>query len=125
MCRDPGNDYDIDGRGPLHKRILVGDRGAEIMTSYRRAGWCAMRSTTASSSVLLRCGRTACVCLHEGYHVDLPVYRRVVTDTVFGEEVHYHELAASSGWKRSDARDVSDWYEDQRAASTDGIQLRP
>ena len=58
-----------------------------------------------------------------GYHVDLPVYRRVVTDTAFGEEVHY-ELAASSGWKRSDARDVSDWYEDQRAASADGIQLR-
>jgi hypothetical protein len=59
----------------------------------------------------------------KGYHVDLPVYRRVVTSTAFGEEIHY-ELAASSGWKRSDARDVSDWYEDERAKSADGVQLR-
>jgi hypothetical protein len=59
----------------------------------------------------------------KGYHVDLPVYRRVTTSTVFGDECHY-ELAASSGWKRSDARDVSDWYEDERARSADGVQLR-
>ena len=58
-----------------------------------------------------------------GYHVDLPVYRRLVTSTIFGDEIHY-ELAASSGWKRSDARDVSKWYEDARAKSADGQQLR-
>ena len=59
-----------------------------------------------------------------GYHVDLPVYRRVVTSTIFGDLVIHYELAASSGWKRSDARDVSKWYEDARAKSADGQQLR-
>ena len=51
-----------------------------------------------------------------GYHVDLPVYRRVVTSTVLGDDIYY-ELAASGGWKRSDARAVSDWYEGERASS--------
>ena len=69
--------------------------------------------------------RSNCVRVYyeAGYHVDLPVYRRVVTSTVFGEDIHY-ELAASSGWKRSDARDVTEWYEDERAKSADGQQLR-
>jgi len=33
-------------------------------------------------------------------------------------------LAASSGWKRSDARDVSAWYENERSNSSDGRRLR-
>ena len=58
----------------------------------------------------------------EGYHVDLPVYRRVVTEGFLADEVHY-ELASGSGWKRSDARDVTDWYEEKRRESEDGHLL--
>ncbi|MDE0444337.1 MAG: hypothetical protein OXL38_19805 [Gammaproteobacteria bacterium] len=58
-----------------------------------------------------------------GYHVDLPVYRRVIKTTFLGEEKVYNELASSSGWKRSDARHVTDWYEEARGESADGYQL--
>ena len=62
-----------------------------------------------------------------GFHVDMPVYRRVTTKDVFGSESYHHELA-SSEWKRSDARDVTEWFEKQnndKSPDTDnGRQLR-
>lgn len=123
MCRDPDNDYDIDDGVYFHKDDLVGDRGAEMTTLQARQ----MVRDAVDDGRFKRAPEVRSNCVRvfyeKGYHVDLPVYRRVVTETAFGEEVHY-DLAASSGWKRSDARDVSDWYEDERAASSDGVQLR-
>lgn len=123
MCRDADNDYDIDDGVYFHKDDLVGDRGAEMTSLQARQ----MVRDAVDDGRFKRAPEVRSNCVRvfyeKGYHVDLPVYRRVVTETVFGEEVHY-ELAASSGWKRSDARDVSDWYEDERAASADGVQLR-
>jgi len=123
MTRDPDNDYDIDDGVYFAKEDLVGERGAE-MTSLQARN---MVRVAVDDGKFKRPPevRSNCVRIYyeAGYHVDLPVYRRVVTKTVFGEEIYY-ELAASSGWKRSDARDVSDWYEDERASSADGIQLR-
>jgi hypothetical protein len=119
MCRDPDNDYDIDDGVYFKKDDLVGDRGAlQARKGVRDA--VDDGKFKQAPEVRSNCVR---VFYKRGYHVDLPVYRRVVTDTVFGEEVQY-ELAASSGWKRSDARDVSHWYEEERAGSADGIQLR-
>ena len=123
MCRDPDNDYDIDDGVYFHKTDLVGERGAEMTSLQARS----MVRDAVDDGKFKRAPEVRSNCVRvfyeKGYHVDLPVYRRVVTETVFGDEVHY-ELAASSGWKRSDARDVSDWYEDERSASTDGTQLR-
>ncbi len=61
-----------------------------------------------------------------GYHVDLPVYRRASgSDGLHAEE--YYELA-SDDWKRSDARDVTAWFEREcerlSADNDDGGQLR-
>lgn len=123
MVRDPDNDYDIDDGVYFRKEDLVGDRGAEMTSLQARQ---MVRDAVddgkfkTAPQVRSNCVR---VFYEKGYHVDLPVYRRVVTEAAFGEEVHY-ELAASSGWKRSDARDVSDWYQDERAVSADGVQLR-
>ena len=123
MLRDPDNDYDIDDGVYFRKEDLVGGRGAE-MTSLQ-ARQMARDAVDDGKFKLAPEVRSNCVrVLYEaGYHVDLPVYRRVVTSSVFGDVTHY-ELAASSGWKRSDARDVSKWYEDERAKSADGQQLR-
>ena len=123
MVRDPDNDYDIDDGVYFRKEDLVGPRGAEMTSLQARQ---MVRDTVddgrfkQAPEVRSNCVR---VYYEAGYHVDLPVYRRVVTSTVFGEEAHY-ELAASSGWKRSDARDVTDWYEDERVRAADGQQLR-
>ena len=123
MIRDPDNDYDIDDGVYFRKEDLVGARGAEMTSLQARQ----MVRDAVDYSKFKKAPevRSNCVRVHyeAGYHVDLPVYRRVVTSTIFGDDVHY-ELAASSGWKRSDARDVSDWYEDERAKTADGQQLR-
>jgi hypothetical protein len=62
-----------------------------------------------------------------GFHVDVPVYRRVTIKDAFGNERYHHELA-SSEWKRSDARDVTAWFENendnQSPDSDNGRQLR-
>ena len=123
MVRDPDNDYDIDDGVYFRKEDLVGPRGAEMTSLQARQR---VRDAVDDGRFKQAPGvRSNCVRVYyeAGYHVDLPVYRRVMTSTVFGEETHY-ELAASSGWKRSDARDVTDWYEDKRAKSADGRQLR-
>lgn len=123
MTQDLANDYDIDDGVYFRKEDLVGDRGAEMTSLQARQ---MVRDAVDDGKfktppeVRSNCVR---VYYEKGYHVDLPVYRRVVTANAFGDEVHY-ELAASSGWKRSDARDVSDWYEDERVKSADGLQLR-
>ena len=123
MVQDPDNDYDIDDGVYFRKEDLVGERGAEMTSLQARQ---MVRDAVDDGKfkqppeVRSNCVR---VLYKAGYHVDLPVYRRVVTSAIFGDEVHY-ELAASSGWKRSDARDVSVWYEDERANSADGQQLR-
>jgi hypothetical protein len=62
-----------------------------------------------------------------GYHVDIPVYRRVVTKDSWGNEQVYFELA-SADWKRSDARDVTDWFDKENQTQSpdteNGRQLR-
>jgi hypothetical protein len=77
-----------------------------------------MRSTT---------GNCVRVSYETGFHVDVPVYRRVTTRDVLGKETYHHELA-SSEWERSDARDVTAWFEtedDNKSPDTDnGRQLR-
>ena len=123
MVRDSDNDYDIDDGVYFHKEDLVGPRGAEMTSLQARQ---MVRDAVDDErfnqepEVRSNCIR---VYYKAGYHVDLPVYRRVVISTDSGDEVHY-ELAASSGWKRSDARDVTAWYEDEREKSADGTQLR-
>jgi len=123
MVRDPNNDYDIDDGVYFAKDDLVGERGAEMTSLQARQMVCNAVDDgkfKRAPEVRQNCVR---VFYDAGYHVDLPVYRRVTTSTILGEDVHF-ELAASSGWKRSDARDVSNWYENERANSHDGQQLR-
>ena len=124
MVRDPDNDYDIDDGVYFRKEDLVGARGAEMTSLQARQ---MVRDAVddgkfeKAPEVRPNCVR---VFYKAGYHVDLPVYRQVVTSTIFGEEEIHYELAASSGWKRSDARDVTEWYEEARSNSANGTLLR-
>ncbi len=122
MVQDQDNDYDIDDGVYFDKEKLVGKRGA-VMTPLQARQM--VRDAVddgqfkQTPEVRPNCVR---VLYQAGYHVDLPVYRRVVTEGFFSEKVH-NELASSGGWKRSDARHVSEWYEEKRGESADGPQL--
>ncbi len=73
--------------------------------------------------------RTNCVRVYynAGYHVDVPVYRKVTRETFWGEEETWDELA-STDWKKADPLAVTDWFKgenERQSPDTDnGGQLR-
>jgi hypothetical protein len=126
MVQHPENDYDIDDGIYFEKTELVGPRGAAMSSLDARQ---MVRDAVDDGSfktkpvVLANCVR---VQYDAGYRVDIPVYRRVVKKGVFGEDETFYELA-SSDWKRSDARDVTAWFEGENKKSPDeenGRQFR-
>lgn len=127
MVQHPAKDYDIDDGVYFDMDVLVGERGAEMTALQARQ---MVRDAIDDGSfktppeVHKNCVR---VIYEAGYHVDVPVYRRVVTKDAVGNETCHHELA-SSDWKRSDARDVTDWFETENNAQSpdtdNGRQLR-
>jgi len=125
MVRHP--DYDIDDGVYFNKEDLVGDRGAEM--SGLQARQMVREALDDGSFKKPPEVRPNCVRAYyaAGYHVDLPVYRRVTVTDALGNETYHHELAASE-WKRSDARDVTDWFDRENTRqspdTTNGRQLR-
>lgn len=127
MVQHDDKKYDIDDGVYFLKEDLVGSRGVEMSALDARK---LVRDALDDGSfktppeVRNNCVR---VYYEEGYHVDVPVYRLVVTEDVFGNEQEHAELA-STDWKRSDARDVTDWFEgenDRQSPDTEnGRQLR-
>lgn len=117
-------DYDIDDGVYFRKEDLVGSKGGQMPPRQTRE---MVRDAVDDGSFKKAPDvRTNCVRVYydAGFHVDLPVYRRVVEENIFwNKEVHY-ELASGSSWVRSDARSVTDWYENERRISSDGIQMR-
>jgi len=127
MVRHPDKDYDIDDGVYFNKEDLLGDRGAEMSGLQTRQ---MVRDALNDGSFKKPPEvRPNCVRAHyvAGYHVDLPVYRRVTVTDSWGNENYHHELAASE-WKRSDARDVTDWFDRENTRqspdTTNGRQLR-
>jgi hypothetical protein len=127
MVQHPENNYDIDDGVCFDKEVLVGERGAEMTALQARQ---MVRDAVDDGGFKRKPEvRTNCVRVYyaEGYHVDLPVYRRVTTKDAAGNETYHHELA-SSDWKRSDARDVTKWFEDENNRQSpdedNGRQLR-
>ena len=99
MTQHPENDYDIDDGVYFAKEDLVGDRGAEMSALQVRQ---MVRDAVDDGSFKTKPeARANCVRVfyEAGYHVDLPVYRRVTTKDIFGNESYAHELA-SSDWNQ-------------------------
>lgn len=121
MLQDDNNDYDIDDGAYFRKGVLVGDRGAEMSSlAARKMVRDAMDDGSFKTPPEVKAN---CVRVHytAGFHVDIPVYRRIIDEDT---DETYYELAASSGWKRSDARDVTKWYEETRKNTSDADQFR-
>jgi len=127
MTQHREKDYDIDDGVYFDKERLVGERGAEMSALQARQ----MVRDAIDDGSFKRAPevRRNCVRVYyaAGYHVDVPVYRRVTTKSLWGGDSYHYELA-SSDWKRSDARDVTSWFEKEnngRSPDTgNGRQLR-
>lgn len=125
MTQHPENDYDIDDGIYFDRADLTGRNGAEktglqARTMVRDA--LQDQKFKRPPEVRLNCVR---IYYEAGYHVDMPVYRRVTKTDAAGNDTLYCELA-SSDWRRSDARDVTNWLEDRRAdqGGENGRQMR-
>ena len=127
MVQHPNDDYDIDDGVYFNQEELVGPRGGEMSSLDARK---MVRDAVDDGSfrdapeVLNNCVRIYYVA---GYHVDMPVYRRRVEQDFWGKETEVFEIA-SSEWKRSDARLVTDWFHEENAKQSpdtdNGRQLR-
>lgn len=127
MVQHPDNDYDIDDGVYFTKDALVGKQGGDKSALDARK---MVRDAVDDGSFKKDPEvKTNCVRVYYdlGYHVDIPVYRKVSETDFFGQEIEYCELASSS-WTRSDARDVTRWFSSENTSqspdSKRGRQLR-
>ena len=127
MTQHADLDYDIDDGVYFDKDALDGQRGGAMSALQARQF---VRDAVDDSSFARPPEvRNNCVRVYyaKGYHVDMPVYRRIVYRDARGDLYYYHELA-STDWKRSDARDVTAWFEEENSSQSpdndNGRQLR-
>jgi len=127
MIQYPAKDYDIDDGVYFDADDLKGERGGEMSALEVRQ---MVRDALDDGSFKKKPEvRTNCVRVYydAGYHVDIPAYRMRVEKSASGEEMTIVELA-SADWKRSDARDVTEWFneenEKQSPDTENGRQLR-
>lgn len=127
MVQHPENDYDIDDGAYFLATDLVGPNGGEMTALQARQ---MVRDAIDDGSFKTKPEvRKNCVRVYyeAGYHVDVAVYRIRIARDIFGNETEIYELASSS-WKRSDARHVTEWFDKENTRqspdTTNGRQLR-
>lgn len=109
MVQHPKKDYDIDDGVYFERSKLVDSDGVDMTPEAARQMVCdAVKDDRFKRQPEVResCVR---VFYNEGYHIDLPVYRQFEKS----DGTTAFELAAGSSWKASDARAVTDWFEEQ------------
>lgn len=123
MVQDEYNEFDIDDGVYFEAGDLVGPRGAPMSPlQVRQMVWDALQDDRFSHPPELKknCVR---VKYSEGYHVDVPAYRRSKTTDVWSGKVAYSYELASSNWRESDPKAVTKWFDETNAAlspSTEG-----
>ena len=127
MVQYKDRDYDIDDGVYFWKDDLQGPRGGD--KSAHDAKEMVRKALHDERFKNPPKVRTNCVRIlyDAGYHVDVPVYRKVKTTDVWGEEQIHCEIA-SADWKESDPAGVTRWFrrenEKQSPDTTYGRQLR-
>lgn len=127
MVQHKDKDYDVDDGVYFWKEDLKGPQGAD--KTARDAKEMVRKALhderfNRPPEVHTNCVR---VYYNAGYHADVPVYRKVKAETIWGEEEVHYEIA-STDWKRSDPAEVNRWFkrENERQSPDDsnGRQLR-
>ena len=118
MIQSEKNDFDIDD-GIYFSRSELKDSNDNDMSIGKIKNMICDAVTTHTLSEPPKI-KTNCIRVQyaEGYHVDIPIYR------VDGNKI---ELASADGWKVSDARAVTNWFNEAIKKSpdeTNGRQMR-
>lgn len=129
MVQDDDNDYDIDDGAYFASDDLKDDDGIALTPFAARQRVCDALVWDGrlkhEATVKRNCVRQLYAA---GYHIDIPVYRIVITKCENDEPVEHYELASGDEWTRSDARAVTSWFNglvgDLNAGESDGSQMR-
>lgn len=112
MVQDDACDYDIDDGVYFDKEDLKDADGHYLCARAARLRVRnALRDNRLAYDAVVK---TNCVRqpYPDGYHIDVPVYRTIRSEDIWGNEVVEHELASGDDWVKSDARKVTGWYND-------------
>ena len=110
MIQNDRNDYDIDDGVYFDVKSLDKVTSGNEMTpkQARRMVQCAITYKSPSTNCEVR-GKCVRVHYKRGCHIDMPVYRLVRIKSGKGFK-SVCEIAINKEWKRSDARDVTNWF---------------
>lgn len=112
MVEDPDCDYDIDDGVYFDKDDLNDAHGAHLGARAARARVReALKDERLAYDAVVKnnCMRQK---YPDGYHIDIPVYRIVRSEDIWGNVTTTYELASGDEWVKSDARAVTKWYND-------------
>ncbi|HEX8286828.1 MAG TPA: hypothetical protein VF556_02465 [Pyrinomonadaceae bacterium] len=127
MVQHPENDYDIDDGVYFLGENLKDSYGIEMSSLTARQMIRDAVDDGSFNTPPVVCENCVRVQYQAGYHVDIPVYRQIFTQNADGYEEFHFELA-STNWVRSDARDVTAWFDgqnqNQSPDTTNGRQMR-
>ena len=130
MIQNDKNDYDIDDGVYFDVKILDRAVSGKEMTprQARRMVQCAITDKNPSTKCEVR-GKCVRVHYKKGCHVDMPVYRLVRRKNNGKGSKLVYEIAINKEWKRSDARDVTNWFKGKNkkrspGSSNDGQMCR-
>lgn len=129
MVQDDACDYDIDDGVYFAKEDLKGAGGDYLgARDARKRIRNALKDDRLAYDAVVK---TNCVRQQypDGYHLDIPVYRTIRSNDMWGNEVVEYELGSGDDWVKSDARKVTRWYIDAvgselKAGESDTSQLR-
>ncbi|MBN6150168.1 hypothetical protein JR065_07435 [Xanthomonas sp. AmX2] len=114
MVQDPDLDYDIDDGVYFDEAALVDQYGFPLTPLESKERVCAALSRDKRfanpAEVFPKCVRQA---YHQGYHIDMPVYRIRKEDDGHGGTCEIFELAGDGTWDLSDARATTRWFKQQ------------
>jgi hypothetical protein len=109
MVQDPNLDYDIDDGVYFKASDLIDEDGHDVTAEAVKGMVCeALQSHLFNTSPesLDNCVR---VYYNEGYHVDVPSYRRFEIGNTWSGVSYRYELAGKD-WRDSDPREVTKWF---------------
>ena len=111
MIQNDEHDYDIDDGVYFDAKSLKNAASGNEMTPKQVRKL--VRNAANDKKIVLKCeARSKCVRIHfkKGCHIDMPVYRFVRNkNNKKGSPVS--QIAIDNAWKRSDAREVTSWFE--------------
>ena len=127
MVQHKDKDYDIDDGVYFWKDDLKGPNGGDkTARQAKEMVRKALHDDRFNRPPEVR-GNCVRVYYNAGYHVDVPVYRKVKTTNIWGEEEVTYEIA-STDWTKADPAEVTRWFkrenERQSPDTSNGRQLR-